>query len=102
MSTLFLCVNLITMLAVFAVVVYFQGFCIKIVVKSNRFPGQCGLYPVKHFYTSNMHIMLESALTSHVYIVSQTLFSQVPENSLIKLLGVWEVRQVALCYRFRC
>ncbi|KAH9981578.1 SecY protein [Russula compacta] len=82
--------NLIATLAVFAVVIYLQGFRIEIPVKSNRFRGQRGSYPVKLFYTSNMPIMLESALTSHIYIVSQMLFSRFPENFLVKLLGVWE------------
>jgi len=82
--------NLIATLAVFAVVIYLQGFRIEIPVKSNRFRGQRGSYPVKLFYTSNMPIMLESALTSHIYIVSQMLFHRFPENFLVKLLGVWE------------
>jgi protein transport protein SEC61 subunit alpha len=83
--------NLIATLAVFAVVIYLQGFRIEIPVKSNRFRGQRGSYPVKLFYTSNMPIMLESALTSHIYIVSQMLFSRFPDNFLVKVLGVWEV-----------
>jgi len=82
--------NLIATLAVFALVIYLQGFRIEIPVKSNRFRGQRGSYPVKLFYTSNMPIMLESALTSHIYIVSQMLFSRFPDNFLVKLLGVWE------------
>ncbi|KAI0260068.1 SecY protein [Gloeopeniophorella convolvens] len=82
--------NLIATLAVFAVVIYLQGFRIEIPVKSNRFRGQRGSYPVKLFYTSNMPIMLESALTSHIYIVSQMLFSRFPDNFLVKLLGIWE------------
>jgi len=86
--------NLIATLAVFAVVIYLQGFRIEIPVKSNRFRGQRGSYPVKLFYTSNMPIMLESALTSHIYIVSQMLFSRFPDNFLVKLLGVWEVNIV--------
>ena len=86
--------NLIATLAVFAVVIYLQGFRIEIPVKSNRFRGQRGSYPVKLFYTSNMPIMLESALTSHIYIVSQMLFSRFPDNFLVKLLGVWEVNSV--------
>lgn len=39
-----------------------------------------------------MPIMLESALTSNVFIVSQSLASRFPDNFLLKLLGVWEVR----------
>jgi protein transport protein SEC61 subunit alpha len=69
----------------FAVVIYLQGFHIEIPVKSNRFRGQRGSYPVKLFYTSNMPIVLKSALTSHVYIVSQMLFSHFPDNSSLKL-----------------
>jgi protein transport protein SEC61 subunit alpha len=87
--------NLIATLAVFAVVIYLQGFRLEIPVKSNRFRGQRGSYPVKLFYTSNMPIMLESALTSHIYIVSQMLFSRFPDNFLVKILGVWEVNFLA-------
>jgi protein transport protein SEC61 subunit alpha len=83
--------NLIATVVVFAVVIYLQGFRIEIPVKSNRFRGQRGSYPVKLFYTSNMPIMLESALTSNVYILSQMLFNRFPDNFLVRLLGVWEV-----------
>jgi protein transport protein SEC61 subunit alpha len=87
--------NLIATLAVFAVVIYLQGFRIEIPVKSNRFRGQRDSYPVKLFYTSNMPIMLESALTSHIYIASQMIFSRFPDNLLVKILGVWEVSFLA-------
>jgi protein transport protein SEC61 subunit alpha len=83
--------NLVSTVAVFAVVIYLQGFRIEIPVKSNRYRGQRGSYPVKLFYTSNMPIMLESALTSNLFIISQMLFTRFPSNLLVKLLGVWEV-----------
>ena len=83
--------NLIATVAVFAVVIYLQGFRIEIPVKSNRNRGQRGVYPVKLFYTSNMPIMLESALTSNVFIVSQMLYGRFPDNIFVKLLGIWEV-----------
>lgn len=83
--------NLIATVAVFAAVIYLQGFRIEIPVKNNRFRGQRGTFPVKLFYTSNMPIMLESALTSNVFLISQMLFSRFPDNFLVKLLGVWEV-----------
>ncbi|KAI9457540.1 SecY subunit domain-containing protein [Boletus coccyginus] len=82
--------NLIATAVVFAVVIYLQGFRIEIPVKSNRFRGQRGTYPVKLFYTSNMPIMLQSALTSNVFIISQMLASRFPSNFLVKLIGVWE------------
>lgn len=83
--------NLVATGLVFAVVIYLQGFRIEIPIKSNRFRGQRGSYPVKLFYTSNMPIMLESALTSNVFIISQMLSHRFPDNFLVRLLGVWEV-----------
>lgn len=83
--------NLISTVIVFAAVIYLQGFRIEIPIKSNRNRGQRGVYPVKLFYTSNMPIMLESALTSNVFIISQMLFSRFPSNIFVRLLGVWEV-----------
>ncbi|KAH6905719.1 protein transporter [Coprinopsis sp. MPI-PUGE-AT-0042] len=82
--------NLFSTAVIFAVVIYLQGFRIEIPVKSNRFRGQRGTYPVKLFYTSNMPIMLQSALTSNVFIVSQMLASRFPKNLFVRLLGVWE------------
>jgi len=37
-----------------------------------------------------MPIMLQSALTSNVFILSQMLYNRFPENLLVKALGVWE------------
>ena len=82
--------NLVATLFIFLLVIYLQGFRIEIPVKSNRFRGQRGTYPVKLFYTSNMPIMLESALTSNVFIISQMLATRFPSNLFVKLLGVWE------------
>jgi preprotein translocase subunit SecY len=85
--------NLLATVVIFAVVIYLQGFRIEIPIKSSKMRGQRGTYPVKLFYTSNMPIMLESALTSNVYLISQMLFNRFPDNLLVKLLGVWEVSQ---------
>ncbi|KAH7103429.1 SecY protein [Auriculariales sp. MPI-PUGE-AT-0066] len=82
--------NLLATVVVFAAVIYLQGFRIEIPVKSNRFRGQRGTYPVKLFYTSNMPIMLESALTSNIFIISQMLWQRFPDNLFVRLLGVWE------------
>lgn len=89
--------NFLATLVVFLAVIYLQGFRIEIPVKSNKFRGQRMTYPVKLFYTSNMPIMLESALTSNVFIVSQMLYNRFPENLLVRLLGVWEVCAHSLC-----
>jgi protein transport protein SEC61 subunit alpha len=88
--------NLVATVVVFAIVIYLQGFRIEIPVKSNRSRGLRGTYPVKLFYTSNMPIMLQSALTSNVFIISQMLATRFPDNLLVKLLGIWEVRTALL------
>lgn len=82
--------NLMATLVVFCSVIYLQGFRVEIPVKSNRQRGMRGSYPVRLFYTSNMPIMLQSALSSNVFLFSQMLYSRFSENLLVRLLGVWE------------
>jgi protein transport protein SEC61 subunit alpha len=94
--------SLISTVIIFAVVIYLQGFRIEIPVKSNRFRGQRGTYPIKLFYTSNMPIMLQSALTSNVFIVSQMLASRFPTNLFVRVLGIWEVCGFSLLFRIFC
>jgi len=84
--------NLIATLAVFIAVIYLQAFRVEIPVKSVKFRGQRGTYPIKLFYTSNMPLMLQSALTSNVFLISQMIFNRYPDNLLVKLIGVWEGR----------
>ncbi|KAL1991702.1 hypothetical protein VTN49DRAFT_5010 [Thermomyces lanuginosus] len=85
--------NLLATLLVFAAVIYLQGFRVEIPVKSARQRGVRGSYPVRLFYTSNMPIMLQSALCSNVFLISQMLYSRFSDNLLVRLLGVWEPRE---------
>ncbi|KAK6506828.1 translocon subunit [Arthrobotrys musiformis] len=85
--------NLLATLVVFASVIYLQGFRVEIPVKSARNRGARGTYPVRLFYTSNMPIMLQSALSSNVFLLSQVLYSRFSDNLLVRLLGVWEPRE---------
>jgi protein transport protein SEC61 subunit alpha len=82
--------NLGATVLVFAVVIYLQGFRVEIPVKSNKYRGQQGSYPIKLFYTSNMPIMLQSALVSNIFFISQLLYKRFPDNLFVKLLGVWK------------
>ncbi|KAK9473599.1 SecY subunit domain-containing protein [Dipodascopsis tothii] len=84
--------QLISTVAVFLVVVYLQGFRVEIPIKSNRTRGPYGAYPIRLFYTSNLPIMLQSALTSNIFIISQILYNRFPDNFLVKLIGVWEAQ----------
>uniref|UniRef100_A0A0R3W5G6 Plug_translocon domain-containing protein n=1 Tax=Taenia asiatica TaxID=60517 RepID=A0A0R3W5G6_TAEAS len=81
--------NLMATVLVFAVVIYFQSFRVEIAVKSIRYRGQTTSYPIKLFYTSNAPIMLQSALVSNLYVISQMLSSKFRGNFLINLLGIW-------------
>lgn len=65
--------NLLATVFVFLVVVYFQGFRVVLPVRSKNARGQQGSYPIKLFYTSNMPIILQSALVSNLYFISQVL-----------------------------
>ncbi|ORY01249.1 SecY protein [Basidiobolus meristosporus CBS 931.73] len=82
--------NLVVTVAIFAAVIYLQGFRIDLPIKNTRVRGVRATYPIKLFYTSNMPIMLQSALTSNVFLISQMLYNRFPNNILVRLLGVWE------------
>jgi hypothetical protein len=79
----------------------FKGFRVEIPVKSNRQRGMRGSYPVRLFYTSNvcstialnmrwltslqMPIMLQSALSSNIFMISQMLYSRFSNNRTLSL-----------------
>jgi len=81
--------NLLATIFVFAIVIYFQGFRVDLPIKSARYRGQYSSYPIKLFYTSNIPIILQSALVSNVYIISQMLSTKFAGNFFVNLLGVW-------------
>ena len=85
--------NLLSTIVIFAAVIYLQGFRIEIPVKSSKQRGARGTYPVRLFYTSNMPIMLQSALASNFFLISQMLYSRFSDNLLVKLMGVWEPKE---------
>ena len=85
--------NLLSTVIIFAAVIYLQGFRVEIPVKSQRQRGMRGSYPVRLFYTSNMPIMLQSALSSNIFLISQMLFQRFSDNLLVRLIGVWEARE---------
>lgn len=52
-------------------IIVFQGFRVDLPIKSARYRGQYSSYPIKLFYTSNIPIILQSALVSNLYVISQ-------------------------------
>lgn len=84
--------NLMATILVFAVVVYFQGFRVDLPVKYARMRKGLGgsiHYPIKMFYTSNMPIIIQSAMLSNLMMISRGLWSSFRGNILISLLGQW-------------
>eukprot|EP00123_Amoebidium_parasiticum_P009656 comp19624_c0_seq1/m.23151 comp19624_c0_seq1/g.23151 ORF comp19624_c0_seq1/g.23151 comp19624_c0_seq1/m.23151 type:complete len:475 (-) comp19624_c0_seq1:185-1609(-) len=81
--------NLFATAFIFVVVIYFQGFKVDVPIKSAKYRGQPMSYPIKLFYTSNIPIILQAALVSNVFFISQLLFSKFKDNFLIRLIGVW-------------
>lgn len=84
------CTNLIATVFVFFVVIYFQGFRVEIPVKYTQHRGRQGSYPIKLFYTSNIPIILQTALISNLYFFSQLLYKRFSSNILVQLLGRWQ------------
>jgi len=81
--------NLMATILIFGVVIYFQGFRVDLPIKSARYRGQYSSYPIKLFYTSNIPIILQSALVSNLYVISQMLSVKFAGNFFVNLLGVW-------------
>ena len=86
--------NVLATVLVFMVVIYIQGFKVDVPLRAagganlpRGYPAQ--KHSIKLFYTSNMPIILLSALVANVYFFSQVLHRRYPANILVKLLGKW-------------
>lgn len=82
--------NLLATMVVFFVVIYFQGFRVDLPIKHKLSRGQQTTYPIKLFYTSNIPIILQTALVSNLYFFSQLLYKRYNTNPLVQLLGRWQ------------
>merc|ERR1711934_1047177 len=82
--------NLFATMLVFFIVIYFQGFRVDLPVKYQKIRGQQGNYSIKLFYTSNIPIILQTALVSNLYFFSQLLYRRFKSNMLVNLLGQWQ------------
>lgn len=78
----------------------YQGFRVDLPIKSARYRGQYNTYPIKLFYTSNIPIILQSALVSNLYVISQMLSTRFSGNFLVNLLGTWSVSTVYAALAF--
>ncbi|XWS16860.1 hypothetical protein CRYUN_Cryun33cG0017100 [Craigia yunnanensis] len=67
-----------------------RGFRVVLPVRPKNARGQQGSYPIKLFYTSNMPIILHSALVSNLYFISRLLYRRYCGNFFVNLLGKWK------------
>jgi len=89
--------NLAATVVVFLIVVYIQGWKVEVplelipggATRGATLPDENRTYSIKLFYTSNMPIILLSALISNLYFFSQVLHRRYPTNILVNLLGRW-------------
>eukprot|EP00358_Blepharisma_japonicum_P001653 CAMPEP_0202946592 /NCGR_PEP_ID=MMETSP1395-20130829/9466_1 /ASSEMBLY_ACC=CAM_ASM_000871 /TAXON_ID=5961 /ORGANISM="Blepharisma japonicum, Strain Stock R1072" /LENGTH=404 /DNA_ID=CAMNT_0049647297 /DNA_START=204 /DNA_END=1418 /DNA_ORIENTATION=+ len=85
--------NIMSLLAtvfIFLIVIYFQGFKVDLSIRSSKVRGHQGTYPIKLFYTSNIPIILQTALVSNLYFFSQILYKRYRTFTLVWLLGQWQ------------
>ena len=84
--------NLFATIFMFILVTYFQGFRVDLPVKSQKLRGTHGQtkYPIKLFYTSNIPIILHTALVSNVFFLSQVLTNRFGANIVTNLFGKWQ------------
>jgi protein transport protein SEC61 subunit alpha len=82
--------NLLATVLIFLIVIYFQGWKVELPIKYAKYRGQQGKYPIKLFYTSNMPIILQTALVSNLYFLSQLMYNRYSSNILVRLFGVWK------------
>lgn len=76
-------------LFIFFIIIYLQGFVVKIPLIHQKRRGQVEHFPVKLFYTSNMSVILQSMLISNFYNISAILHARFSKSILVKLFGVW-------------
>lgn len=84
--------GLLTTIAVFVVVIYFEGVRVELPIAYAGYRGFRGRYPIKLMYVSNLPVIFASALFANVYFFSQLLWSQPwgQNNFWVSLLGQYK------------
>ena len=82
--------NILATIFIFLVVNFFQGFQVNIAIHNTKIRGHSGSYPVKLFYTSNIPIILQSALISNLYFASRILYKKFGGFFLVRMFGRWK------------
>jgi len=86
--------SLMATIIVFLVVIYVQGWKVDLPLKATNSRGVAGRkYPIKLFYTSNIPVILQTALVSNFYTLSQLLHRRFAGNLFVRLFGEWRANQ---------
>lgn len=74
---------------VFGLVIYVESMRIEIPIShaKHKIPAR---YPIKFLYTSNIPVILASALFANVYFISQIMYRKWPGNPIVDLIGKWD------------
>merc|ERR1711957_251118 len=81
---------LIATIFMFMLVIYLQGWHVDIGIHRIGAKGSIEPFSIKLFYTSNMPIILMSALISNVFFISKMLYKRFGSFMLVRLLGRWK------------
>lgn len=84
--------GLVATIAVFLIVIYFEGMKLELPVAYARYRGFRGRFPVKFLYVSNIPVILVSSLFMDVYFVAQIIWSRFNPDGLnmwLSLLGTF-------------
>ena len=77
-------------LLIFFIVIYLQGFKVRVPLIHQQHRGYKTEVPIRLFYTSNISVILQSMFVSNFYILSKILYERFNKTILINLLGKWE------------
>jgi len=86
--------QLFATMLVFFIVIYFQGFRVDLHVKNQRVRGHNASWPIKLFYTSNMPVILQTAMVSNAYFFSQLLYKRFKANMIVNMIGQWQEKEL--------
>jgi len=79
-----------TTIAVFLIVIYFEGVRVELPIAYAGYRGFRGRYPIKLLYVSNLPVIFAAALFANIYFFSQILWSNYNRgntNFWLNLLG---------------
>lgn len=77
---------------IFFLVVWLQRWRVSVpryVIQQSRVMEHPEPLRIRLFYASNMPIILQGALMANLFFFSQLMFRRMPENPLVRLLGIW-------------